>query len=239
MKNGKAIITAGLLFSAGSTLAPGAGAALFDDATVTPILGVTTSTLDYRRAAASDNRQTSVNSLSLTLGVSGEKWYGRFNAEWPMTPGVYLAGSSVQDIKRTDYSLSVGYPITPRLSAYAGYLHTLTVMTSSTWLENQVDSGPFAGISLELYRGDSSSFAANIAYASLAGSATREPIVFDVRGPTTGLSYGLSWTGQLGRDGRSYVLSYKIQDFRFEGSGTGGPQTIDKDYSVLTFGIIL
>jgi hypothetical protein len=212
-----------------------------DDLTVTPVAGVTISKLDYRRVAASNNRQTKLNSLSLTLGVSGEKWYGGFNAELPLASGYFLGGGP-QDIKRTDYTLSVGTEVMPSLSVFGGYLYTLINMKSTTFLEDQIDSGFFAGASWEMYSGKKSSVSANIAYTSLDGSAKRwttSTVDFDVVGPTTGLSYGITWIGQLGRDGHTYSLSYKIQHFKFEGTGSGGPQTIDKDYGVLTFALFL
>lgn len=222
-----------------------AHAGWLDNTTVTPVVGVTASNLDYRRAAASDNRRTSLNSLSLSLAATGEKWYGRLNTELPLAPGFFLGGGGgAQTIKRTDYSLTAGYAVTPTISMYGGYLYTLINMSASSgFIEDQTDSGPFIGGSWEMYRGKTSSVSVNVAYASLNGSATRTTapatVNFDVTGPTTGLSYGISWTGQLGKNGRTYVLSYKIQDFKFEGTGTGGPQTIDKDYGVLTIALVL
>jgi hypothetical protein len=214
-----------------------------ESTTITPIVGVNLSNLDYRRAAATDNRRTTLNSLSIALGVSRNKWFGRISAELPMAPGTYIGGSQVIDMKRTDFSLSGGYAVTPRISVYTGYLLTQIELHSSAFLENQDDAGIFVGGSLELFRGKNSSLSANIAYAQLNGTAKRitapSTVSFDVSGPTTGLSYGLSWTGQLGKNGRSYTLGYKVQDFRFDGSGTGGPQTVDKKYSVLTISMIL
>jgi len=244
MKGSTAINVLASAFAALALAAP-AHAGWLDNTTVTPVVGVTASNLDYRRAAASDNRKTSLNSLSLSLGVAGEKWYGRLNTELPLAPGFFLGGAGgAQAIKRTDYSLTGGYAVTPSISLFGGYLYTLINMSASSgFVEDQTDNGPFIGSSWEMYRGKASSVSVNVAYANLNGSATRTTapatVNFDVTGPTTGLSYGISWTGQLGRDGRTYVLSYKIQDFKFEGTGTGGPQTITKGYGVLTLAVIL
>lgn len=210
-----------------------------DEATVTPIVGVTNNALDYRRAAASGARNTTFNSLSVTLGIAGEKWFGRVNGEFPLNPGRFTGGTS-SDVKRSDYSVSIGYPVLPRVSVFGGYLLTNIRLTNSSFTENQDDTGFFVGTSVDVYQGNSSTISVNAAYANLSGTAVRSGGVFDVNGTTTGLSLGLNWTGRLGKDGHTYVLSYKNQNFKFNGnSGINAPQTIDKVYSVVTFAILL
>jgi len=243
MKNYSKLIISSVALVAGLS-APTANADWLDNYTITSTTGITTSNLDYRRTAATDNRKTSLSSLSLSMGIAGKKWFGRFNVDYPLAPGYYLGGSGVLAMKRTDYSTTIGYPLSPRVSVFGGYLYTLIDLSSSGgFLETQVDSGPFIGASLEMYRGKKSTVSANIAYAYMYGTANRtsapSTVIFDVNGPSAGFSYGINWSGQIGRSDRIYLIGYKIQDFRFEGTGSGGPQTIDKKYSVFTLSIIL
>ena len=216
-----------------------ANAGWLDNYTITSTAGVATSS-----AAATNNQKASLNSLSLSIGLLGEKWFGRFQVEYPLAPGYYLGSSSVMAMKRTDYTATVGYPLSPRVTVSGGYLYTMTDLSSSSgFLETQRDGGPFIGASMKMFSAEKWTVSANISYAYMNGTAKRitapSTVNFDVSGPTSGLSYGIYWSGQLGRNNRKYLIGYKIQDFRFEGTGIGGPQTIDKKYGVLTLLVIL
>ncbi|MFV1998438.1 MAG: hypothetical protein ACC641_10555 [Acidiferrobacterales bacterium] len=213
----------------------------FDETTVTPIVGITNNTLDYRRAAASGDRNTTFNSLSVKLGIAGNKWFGSVSGEFPLAPGRFTGGAASSDVIRSDYSVSIGYPVLPRISVFGGYLLTNIRLANSLFTENQNDAGPYVGTSIDVYRGNSSTVSINAAYANLNGTAVRDGgSGFDVYGTTTGSSFGVTWTGKLGKDGRTYILSYKNQNFKFNGnSGTNAPQTIDKAYSVVTIAILL
>lgn len=224
-------------------LSPAAFGGWFDKITVTPIVGITNNTLDYRRAAASGDRHTQFSSLSISLGFAGEKWYGRVNGEFPLAPGRFTSSATSSDIQRTDYSVTLGYPVLPRMSVFGGYLLTNIRLSNNLMDENQDDVGPYVGTSIDIYQGDSSAVSLSVAYAYLSGKAVRitgNTTTFDVYGATTGISIGVTWTGVLGKDGHTYILSYKNQNFKFNGnSGTNAPQTIDKVYSVVTFSMLL
>ena len=168
--------------------------------------------------------QTAVYSLATS--------YGQFfaNAELEMmlegdtqfvgNPGSGGTASTTTTIqsKRSDSAATLGYNPWRGLSVFAGYKLGETESNLSPtdggvlkFIFSQ--KGPFAGVAYGQSIGSKGSIAFSAAYASLRGEVDVRFIgpgtSFTTGGTTSGLSYGISWTGVLS-ERAYYRLSFKI-----------------------------
>ena len=132
--------------------------------------------------------------------------------------------TTTYDFKRSDSSFTLGYNLWRGLSVYGGYKQGETEATlSSVAFDTQQlvfsENGPFAGMAYGQPIGKKGTLAVSAAYASFdAESIVRfvgSGSEFRSGGTTSGLSYGVSWTGSLS-EGSYYRLFYKINEYKFK-----------------------
>jgi len=128
------------------------------------------------------------------------------------------------DFKRSDSTITLGYNLWRGLSVFGGYKQGETEATlSSVAFDIQQlvvsEKGPFAGIAYGQPIGKKGTLAVSAAYASFDAESIVRFVGFGAEfksgGTTSGLSYGVSWTGSLS-ESSYYRLSYKINEYRFK-----------------------
>ena len=145
--------------------------------------------------------------------------------------------------KRSDSAATLGYNLWRGLSVFAGYKLGETESNLSPadggvlkFIFSQ--KGPFAGVAYGQSIGSKGSIAISTAYASLRGEADVQFIgtgsSFITGGTTSGLSYGISWTGVLS-ERAYYRLSLKTNSYKFKDKDLGfegKDLSTDEDYRI-------
>ena len=123
----------------------------------------------------------------------------------------------VTDYSRTDSTFTLGYRLNQSFSVFAGYTNgasKITVTTAGVALFvtdiEYTETGPFAGVAYGKTFGDKGTLGLSVGYAQLDGELKRTVhrnigTNFDVKGDTTGLSYGVTWSGPL-----TGLLGYRV-----------------------------
>ena len=150
------------------------------------------------------------------------------------------------NFKRSDSTITLGYNLWRGLSVVGGYKQGETEATLSSVAIDVLqlvisEKGPFAGIAYGQPIGKKGTLAVTAAYASFDGESIVRYVglgsEFKSGGSTSGLSYGVSWTGSLSE--RSYYrLLYKINEFKFKDKDQVFADTsTDENYRI--FGLTL
>jgi hypothetical protein len=116
--------------------------------------------------------------------------------------------ASTLDFSRADSTLTLGYRLNPSWSVFAGLTNGTSTFTQTTFdttitvtRTTYAEKGPFVGVAYTRAFGDKGSLGLSVAYARLDGelhTITRPgSILFDATGNTSGLSYGVTWSGSL------------------------------------------
>ncbi len=155
-----------------------------------------------------------------------------------------LAGTptaTVTDYSRTDSTFTLGYRLNQSFNLFAGYTEgankfNTTVFGGGLIAIDYTEKGPFAGVAYTKTFGDKGSLGMSIGYAKLDGDLKVDipPNVefFRAKGDTTGLSYGLTWSGPL-----TGSLSYRVgvKAIRYE---MKDPVDLTERYTNFFFGIM-
>src|SRR5712692_3002426 len=155
-----------------------------------------------------------------------------------------LAGSTiatVTDYSRTDSTFTLGYRLNQSFNLFAGHTEgankfNTTVFGGGLIAIDYTEKGPFAGVAYTKTFGDKGSLGMSIGYAKLDGDLKVDipPNVefFRAKGDTTGLSYGLTWSGPL-----TGSLSYRVgvKAIRYE---MKDPVDLTERYTNFFFGIM-
>jgi hypothetical protein len=194
-----------------------------------------------------------INPTFQTLVYSLTASYGKFfstaevetmiQGDTQYVGNVGLATTTIIESKRSDSALTLGYNLWRGLSIFGGYKtgeteSNLSPTDGGVLKLNFSQKGPFAGIAYGQSIGSKGTLAVSAAYASLNGDANvvfyGKGAEFVSGGSTSGLSYGLSWTGALSEKGY-YRLSYKINKYKFKDKDfgfEGKDLSTDEDYRI-------
>lgn len=183
----------------------------------------------------------------ITLDISGalayDKYYIAFNYDPTLKEHLEhdtdINQSGEQEdtylnITRVDYSTAIGMNVWETVNIFAGWKFGETAVNSfsnarSIQAGNFQDinfelyfreEGPFVGTSYTYKHKDKGNLSLSLAYAQMAGEIELKSIVQKeiLDGDTTGLSYGLEWSGPLSNN-MIYKLGYKAHRYRFKQDG--------------------
>jgi len=193
--------------------------------TTIPIIGVG-ATLVYKRffldaylQKASDGEDKKTETIPLTQTLTSK------------------TDTNYSTIEREDYSFSLGYRATDRLSVFAGYRAmgqtSYEELGSSTLSDGRVfqakpnshefkADGPFVGLAYTYPFSERGQINLNIGYAQLNGEMidTIDGEVEPANASTSGLTYGVGWRGSIYKN-LSYGLSVDKYDYEFDLDGYG------------------
>jgi len=172
--------------------------------------------------------------LSYDKSISAEPSTGQ---ALDMTSGVPIPTATITDYSRADSTFTLGYRLNQSFSLFAGYTQGASKFTETrvvatpppppptitTLVVTDIDyteTGPFAGVSYSKTFGDKGTLGLSIGYAQLDGDLKRSILpgtnVARLKGDTTGLSYGMTWsgplTGSLGYRVGLKATQYKTKD---------------------------
>ncbi len=189
-------------------------------------------------------------SVSLELALSTEDTGLRVTADPISGPGIPLALDTTTpfELDRIDYGFTVGHRVWNGLSIFGGYKYTEFKLkaTEPNILLEEVDSksteeGIFLGGSYAFRLADAGILSFSIGYAYLDLdfsqsniSRTAPAFAFSFQeyaftGSSTGLSYGVQWTGDL--SGRwAYTLSLKYQDYSSKNDATSQVMLLGENF---------
>jgi hypothetical protein len=147
---------------------------------------------------------------------------------------------SVTDYSRTDSTFTLGYRLNQSFSLFAGYTEgankfVTAVVGGGFIVTDYTEKGPFAGVAYTKTFGDKGSLGMSIGYAKLDGDLKTDIStvgVFPNKGDTTGLSYGLSWSGPL-TGSLSYRVGLKATQYEMK-----DPIDLTERYINFFFGIV-
>lgn len=134
-------------------------------------------------------------------------------------------------ISRLDYSTAIGMNVWETINIFAGWKFGETEINSfSNALSifqdryNEInqefyfrEQGPFIGASYGYKHKDKGNLTLSLAYAQMVGEVELKSVTeqLSFEGETTGLSYGLEWSGPLSAN-MVYRLGYKAHRYRFK-----------------------
>jgi hypothetical protein len=149
---------------------------------------------------------------NIVLGYSS--FYASLSYDKSVSAEPEIAPAAVTDYSRTDSTFTLGYRLNQSLSLFAGYAEganqfIITTSGGGLIVIDYKEKGPFAGVAYTKTFGDKGSLGMSIGYAKLDGDLKFDVPpgveVFRAKGDTTGLSYGLTWSGPL-----TGSLSYRV-----------------------------
>ncbi|HLQ27006.1 MAG TPA: hypothetical protein VK138_14160 [Acidiferrobacterales bacterium] len=154
-------------------------------------------------------------SLSYDKSISADPSTGQ---ALDMTSGAPIPTATITDYSRADSTFTLGYRLNQSFSLFAGYTQGASNFTETrvvttpavpspsitTLIVTDVEyteTGPFAGVGYSKTFGDKGTLGLSIGYAQLDGelqvAVHPGTKVTRFKGDTTGLSYGLTWSGPL------------------------------------------
>lgn len=189
-------------------------------------------------------------SFSFEWAISSEDTGLKLNAEPIPGPGIPLALNNVTDfeVDRIDYGATFGYRVWRELSLFGGYKYSEFELNSiaPNLLLEEVDTkyteeGFFLGGSYGFRIANAGTLSFSVGYAYLDSDFSQSNIStmapafafsfeeYRFSGSSTGLSYGVLWTGNL--TGRwHYTLGLKHQQYRLKNSSTSQGMLIGEDF---------
>ena len=226
-------VTSATIWSDGNNnLRPGfAGARVSFDFDEPLYMGVVTGTAVYRNSYLSVSFESSLSKEDAGLQVSTEPLPG---------PGIPLSLNTTTDfdLERVDYSVTTGHRVWRGLSLFGGYKYTEFELNAQgpNILGEETDSkyteeGIFLGASYSVRIADAGQLSFSIGYAFLDVDFSQNniqtsppPLAFALQeyqfnASATGLSYGISWTGNLSSRW-AYTVSLKHQDYSSDDDAT-------------------
>ena len=176
---------------------------------------------------------------SIVLGY--RSFYAGLSYDKSVSADPEIGAAAVTDYSRTDSTFTLGYRLNQSFNLFAGYTEgankfNTTVFGGGLIAIDYTEKGPFAGVAYTKTFGDKGSLGMSIGYAKLDGDLklTIYPNVgvFSAKGDTTGLSYGLTWSGPL-----TGSLSYRVgvKAIRYE---MKDPVDLTERYTNFFFGIM-
>jgi len=160
------------------------------------------------------------------------------------------------NITRLDYSSAIGMNVWRTTNIFAGWKYgetsvnsfsDIALITNPTADPNEInrelyfrEEGPFLGASYGYKFNKNNNLNLSLAYAQMNGEVELKSIAKQqlIKGTTSGLSYGLEFTGPLS-DGMIYRLGYKTHRYRFkpdEPSANGEDYSSDVTFNMFYFG---
>ena len=197
-------------------------------------VGMQTKHLEYKfvdRQASGLNVDPTIQTFLYSLVTS----YGRFFANIELETTIegdtqYAPGggtpstTNIIESKRSDSGITLGYNLWRGLSVFGGYKlgeteSNISPVDGGVLTLTFSQRGPFAGMAYTQPIGTKGSVVVSAAYANLdgevdinfVGTGTR----FTSGGSTSGLSYGIGWTGSLSENAY-YRLSFKANNYTFK-----------------------
>ncbi|MBI3899852.1 MAG: hypothetical protein HY308_16370 [Gammaproteobacteria bacterium] len=213
-------------------VAAGNGVVQADDGDVTVVGGVDVGFKDF---SLEINRNLSSYSPSFvtinpTLVLGYKSFYTSLSYDKSITAdtGSSTAQSgdrtlaNTTEFARVDSTFTVGYRLSP-FNFFFGYTDGTSKFTETTFdsvfivaTTEYTETGPFGGMTYTKMFSDTGNLVLSIAYAQLEGNLeifTRPSgSFFRANGDSTGLSYGLTWTGPL-TGSLGYRVGFKITEY--------------------------
>jgi hypothetical protein len=181
--------------------------------------------------------------LDTSLSIISGKFYvsANYDASVKDDLQVPVPGGTVVSFSREDYAVTAGYGVWKKVSLFAGYKSgkTEAVAFADPGADPNVkikfeEDGPFVGFSVSHNVSNTSTLGASIAYASLDGSNFSG----QDKGDTTGLSVGLTLTGNLSET-VDYQIGLKAIRYEFDHDVPAGVEdsSSELNFDILTIGI--
>jgi hypothetical protein len=199
----------------------------------------------------------------LTLAATRNRWQLGLTGSFSLKDADVSEEEDVGEASRYDYDLTLGYQINSNWSAFVGYKSGETEITyisredldegnPISLTERYTQDGPYVGGAYSWQFENAGRLTVSLAYAMLdatdefrANTDDDEPddepdfddLTGRVKGDTTGLSYGLTWTMPLSGD-LLFQTRFKMNDYQqditFEGNRY---DNIDETYVSLLVGL--
>ena len=152
--------------------------------------------------------------------------------------------SAKTDVKRRDYSITLGYKISKILSVFGGYMYGKTTLTPNAcagctnpattmkndgfgeYHQNYQEDGIFLGVTSGWHVGNGQ-ISASLAYAKMRGKYTdnfkdtQGTPAFDFEGNSNGFSAALSWTAPI-TEKLFYFTDARLQKYSMDASDKTG-----------------
>lgn len=244
-------------------LASGLGApvqAADNDITVIPSISLNKKKLEFtprRNPGGINEINESFTTLDIGLTVNSGRFFTSVNYDTSFEDETDVGGQGGYLItrSRTDYGLTLGYTVWKAVSVFGGYkagelrqeflgagVSGPGPVTFRELFQDIEDEGWFLGANYSHNFGSTGALSFSAAYAVFDSEYTGNRLVtpfqlLEVEGETTGYSYGIKWTGFLGKDS-SYMLGAKINKYDFEGKDVASSaSTMEQDYAIYYIGM--
>ena len=193
-----------------------------------PSAGITQKNLQYGRDFndGSGTQVADASFIGLNVGVTAvfDSFYVSGSIDQALTEGGFNDDSN-EDASSDAITLTMGCNClagAEALTVFAGFTSIDILAEAADIKEDSNDSGFFFGASYPFVSTNSGQLTATVAYASLDGElnvsgSALGATVLTFTGDTTGLSYGLAWSGAASEQ-MNYSLSVKINDYSFDAS---------------------
>ncbi|MFC1588956.1 hypothetical protein ACFL3P_01645 [Pseudomonadota bacterium] len=207
-----------------------------------PAVGVNMKSLEFDRSFDPSTTEATFIMADLTITAAFDDFYVQLNTNQPFSDEKTSDSIGEVVVERDDITLTVGCNcfFIEKLTLFVGYNAGTTVVSGAvpgaSFEESYKDSGFFVGGSYPLFSTDEGGLTAALAYAKLDGTVhikdeiTSSNATFD--GDTSGLSYGLTWTGGL-TDSMNYSVSMKQQVYVFD----TGLFAVDQNYTNISVSV--
>src|SRR5712692_9285647 len=168
--------------------------------------------LDTGSGAGAFNPSFVTVNPSIVLGYSSV--YASLSYDKSVSADPEIGAATVTDYSRTDSTFTLGYRLNQSFSLFAGYAEGANKFNTTTFgggliVIDYTEKGPFAGVAYTKTFSDKGSLGMSIGYAKLDGDLKVDippgTSFSRFKGDTTGLSYGLTWSGPL-----TGSLSYRV-----------------------------
>ena len=205
-----------------------------------PAVGLNMKSLQFDRSFDPSTTEATFTMADLTITAAFDDFYMQLNTNQPLSDEKTSDSIGEVVVERDDVTLTIGcncLAALEKLTLFVGYNMGTTVITGtvplSTFEESYKDAGFFIGGSYPLFSTDEGGLTAVLAYASLDGSVDIQDEITDSNetfdGDTTGISYGLTWSGGL-TEATNYSVAVKQQVYVFD----TGLFSVDQNYTNLS-----
>lgn len=211
-----------------------------EDSRITTNIGLGWNTLEFKQQ---NNENVVARYPTINIGTTFQSgnYYGKLSAElFGVDNQEKFNGTDyeITSVERQDATLTLGMQTMDRLSIFAGY--TVGEMKDDFYGNFHEDKGSFAGFGYNVPV-NQSSLGLSLAYADISteirtdGAAPGDPIP-TAEGDTTGLSIGLSWSGEY-RNNMGYFIGLRARRYDFDANDAA--YDADKNITSIEMGLIL